>query len=454
MGAALVLVLIGFGALAAGILVGRYYVPDDRILKRTAKHSKAYMRAINHLLARNRDDAIDVLREVVSENVDEIEPYFALGALFRGRGEHERAIRVHQAIAIREGGSKTMRLRAKYELGLDFRRAGMPRRATRAMEEVLEDEPKHEGALRATQRAIELGDYDSAKRLLRDAQKMDEHSAHLLAAAAELASAKGNPKGATARLKQALEVSPDLAHFLVPGLVESCRQIVDAEGKPPEGTSPTDEELEELRATESARHAVVSLVEVLDSSGPSPHLQLAIAELRSGYDPVRALDDYRQVADQFPDLLPARVSAARLALASGDADEMRAELIALCSADGALGWASDGVWRCGNCGYRNAVFFWRCRECRRWGEIILDVGRQAQHVVRVPAPRERRELPRGGPTTALLGSASDALPEATLDSGLSEDELRTAGERRSFLGRVGGWFSGLRGKKEPKQLKD
>ena len=39
MGAALVLLLVGLGALAAGVLIGRYYVPDDRQLRRTARHA-------------------------------------------------------------------------------------------------------------------------------------------------------------------------------------------------------------------------------------------------------------------------------------------------------------------------------------------------------------------------------------------------------------------------------
>src|SRR5262252_2051895 len=149
MGAALVLLLVGFGALAAGVLIGRYYVPDDRQLRRTARHSRAYMRALNHLIARDHETVVRELRTVVEENVDEVEPYFALGAMFRTRGEHERAIRVHQALALRERDKRKLRQRAMYELGLDFRAAGMPRRATRAMEEVLLEEPNHLGALRA-----------------------------------------------------------------------------------------------------------------------------------------------------------------------------------------------------------------------------------------------------------------------------------------------------------------
>src|SRR5439155_25349612 len=149
MGAALVLLLVGFGAMAAGVLIGRYYVPDDRQLRRTAKHSRAYMRAVTHLIARDHETVVDELRTVVDENIDDVEPYFALGALFRSRGEHERAIRVHQALALRERDKRKLRTRAMYELGLDFRAAGMPRRATRALEEVLLEDPGHEGALRA-----------------------------------------------------------------------------------------------------------------------------------------------------------------------------------------------------------------------------------------------------------------------------------------------------------------
>ena len=95
MGAALILMLVGLGSIAAGVLIGRYYVPDDRQLRRTARHSRAYMRALSHLIARDHDTVVSELRTVVEENVEDVEPYFALGAMFRSRGEHERG--AHQA---------------------------------------------------------------------------------------------------------------------------------------------------------------------------------------------------------------------------------------------------------------------------------------------------------------------------------------------------------------------
>src|SRR5215208_2880275 len=220
MGTALVAILIGMGCLGAGILIGRYYVPDDRLLRRTARHARSFMRALSYLIARDHDTVINELRTVVEENIEDVEPYFALGAMFRSRGELERAIRVHQALAVRERDKRKLRQRAMYELGLDFRAAGMPRRATRAMEEVVVQEPGHEGALRvlaalyeeqarfneaaglwqrlgrrrgedtshrehhllvaAAQTALGREDLDSARQLLKTAQKHEE-SAHFFA---------------------------------------------------------------------------------------------------------------------------------------------------------------------------------------------------------------------------------------------------------------------------------
>lgn len=271
MGAALVLVLIGLGGLAVGLLVGRYYVPDDRQLRRSARHGRAYLRALAEALARDSEAALAELRKVVEENVDDPEPYFAMAALFRSRGEHERAIRVHQALALRERDRKKLKLRALYELGLDFRAAGMPRRATRAMEEVLEDEPAHEGALRAAaglyeeqgrwgdaaamwrrlakhrgepssprehhlriaaaQAAIGREDLDSARQWLKEARALPEgESPHFLVAAAELAAARGNPAGARDRLRQALRAAPRLVTYLWPPLLSAERTLAAERG--------------------------------------------------------------------------------------------------------------------------------------------------------------------------------------------------------------------------------
>jgi lipopolysaccharide biosynthesis regulator YciM len=512
--------LVGFGALAAGVLIGRYYVPDDRQLRRTARHSRAYMRALSHLIARDHDTVVTELRGVVEENVEDVEPYFALGAMFRSKGEHERAIRVHQALAVRERDKKKLRQRAMYELGLDFRAAGMPRRATRAMEEVLAEEPAHEGALRAlaalyeeqarfneaaglwarlgkrrnedttlrehhllvaaAQAALGRGDADSAKQLLKAAQRHHE-SAHFFAAAAELAAARGNHRGAKERLRQALIADPALAPHLLPGLIAAETGLINAESartkSSPALQLPAHDELDDeaaaeallvdesakllspstaLSTTKTPPHGVplvpdvkppltitervlADLTDIEAEVGPRLELALIRAQLVPPTDDKAAAELASALVIKFPDALAARVATARLALKGEDTPKLRAALEVLVADHGALSWAMRGRWQCAHCGHRPGPFSWRCGQCRRWNTLRMETGVEPPPL----PPRERRAAPRAPRPEALLGAAPDeSLPVATLDPGLSDDELARAGTRRSLLGRVGGWFSG------------
>lgn len=317
MGGALLLVLLGLGGLSIGVLIGRYYVPDDRQLRRAARHGRAYLRALSESLARDPEAALAELRNVVEENVEDPEPYFAMAALFRSRGEHERAIRVHQALALRERDRKKLRLRALYELGLDFRAAGMPRRATRAMEEVLADEPAHEGGLRAVaalyeeqgrwgdaasmwkrlaklrggpagsrehhlrvaaaQAAIGRGDLDSARQWLKEARGLPEgESPHFLVAAAELASARGNPAGARDRLRQALRAEPALVPYLWPALLTAERELAAERGLSDAVADELDDEAGEGRAAAASPALPAAATPALPAAA-SPALPAAVS---------------------------------------------------------------------------------------------------------------------------------------------------------------------------------
>ncbi len=464
---AVILMVLGLGGLAAGILVGRYYVPDDRALKRTARHAQSYVKTINLLLARDRDGAVDELKRVVAENVNDVEPYFALGALFRNRGEWERAIRVHQAISLREGTDSRIGLRAHYQLGLDFRAAGMPRRATRAMEDCVTEDPKLLGALRAlsglyeeqgrfaeaadaweriqkidgkgdrrrehhllcaaAQRAIEGDDLASAKRLLKDAHAIDASSPHLSVAGAELSAAKGDWKEVVAKLREALVMHPDMVSYLAEPLraAEFELQPDDTDESPEDGAT---------------RSAIALLEGVKDDHGYDPLLALAAAEMRVQVDDDDAQEDLYRLTEQNPQLLPARVAAARLALASGDSGQVNRELAALVGAEGVLESALEGSWRCARCNHVSEFFLWRCASCRDWGSMQRDMGGAAH--LSVQARRERRSERRS--ESMLL--SGDSLPLAALESGLSDEELRTqAGHKDSALGRAGKWLAGAVG---------
>ncbi len=115
----------GLGWLAARIDI-RHLVRESRALPRS------YFAGLNFLLNEQPDRAIDSFIEATSKDPQTVELQFALGNLFRRRGETDRAIQIHQALAAREDVRPEQRLNARLELGLDFLKAGLLDRAEEA----------------------------------------------------------------------------------------------------------------------------------------------------------------------------------------------------------------------------------------------------------------------------------------------------------------------------------
>lgn len=89
----------------------------------------AYFRGLNYLLNEESDRAIDAFVDVVRLDPEAAELHFALGSLFRRRGETDRAIRVHEHLAGRMDLAEKLRDQAQYELGQDYLKAGLLDRA-------------------------------------------------------------------------------------------------------------------------------------------------------------------------------------------------------------------------------------------------------------------------------------------------------------------------------------
>ncbi|HNK19646.1 MAG TPA: lipopolysaccharide assembly protein LapB, partial [Piscinibacter sp.] len=119
-------------AFALGWLASRF---DLRQWKREQKESpKAYYQGLNLLLNEQHDKAIDAFIEAVQHDPDTTELHFALGNLFRRRGEYERAVRVHEHLLKRADLPASERERAQHALAQDFMKAGLFDRAQQAFE--------------------------------------------------------------------------------------------------------------------------------------------------------------------------------------------------------------------------------------------------------------------------------------------------------------------------------
>ena len=128
-------VLLGLPlAFGLGWLASRFDVRQMRFENRQAP--KAYFRGLNFLLNEQQDQAIDAFIEAVQNDPDTSELHFALGNLFRRRGEYERAVRVHEHLLSRGDLSSADRARAQHALALDFLKAGLLDRAEAALQKL------------------------------------------------------------------------------------------------------------------------------------------------------------------------------------------------------------------------------------------------------------------------------------------------------------------------------
>lgn len=119
---------------ALGWLAARF---DFRqMLRETRTLPDSYFRGLNFLLNEQPDRAIDAFVEVAKLDPETTELHFALGSLFRRRGEMERAIRVHQSLLSRSDLPVAEREHAQHELAQDFLKAGMLDRAEGAFEQL------------------------------------------------------------------------------------------------------------------------------------------------------------------------------------------------------------------------------------------------------------------------------------------------------------------------------
>jgi len=109
-----------------------------QMMSETRSLPDSYFKGLNFLLNEEPDRAIDAFVEVAKLDPETTELHFALGSLFRRRGEMERAIRVHQSLLSRADLPAADRENAQFQIAQDFLKAGMLDRAEAAFEAVRE----------------------------------------------------------------------------------------------------------------------------------------------------------------------------------------------------------------------------------------------------------------------------------------------------------------------------
>src|SRR5690554_2200641 len=249
-----------------------------QMLSETRSLPKSYFKGLNFLLNEEPDRAIDAFIEVAKLDPETTELHFALGSLFRRRGEMERAIRVHHSLLARADLPAADREMAQHELAHDYLKAGMLDRAETAFMNVLDtryavdairsliriyesghewpqaidavkklralvDEPvpqlvhyqceraeaalaKSPPDLQAASSALDAADH--AADILGDKDHGHASKARIAMLRARLASINGNAEGQRAFLASVLSTSPEYGSLVGDDLLSCYRQLNQA----------------------------------------------------------------------------------------------------------------------------------------------------------------------------------------------------------------------------------
>ncbi len=363
-------VLLGFPiAFTLGWLASRLDLRQLRIENRQAP--KAYFKGLNFLLNEQQDQAIDAFIEAVQNDPDTSELHFALGNLFRRRGEYERAVRVHEHLMSRGDLSQPERERAQHALALDFLKAGLLDRAEAALRK-LEGTPFEEEArlallsiyersrdwANATQIADRLGDSTHGS--------FSTRQSHYLCEQANACVTTGDTATALDFLNQAVAMAP-----------ASARPLIDL-AKLQSQLGQGQDAFQTLRSLaiavpQALPLAANLLANVAQGIGEQPS---ALALLNAGYAQAPSIDLIEAIVKLEKDSLSARswyvthmereislVAASKWIAGEKLEDEHHHALV-----QRAMDQATKPLmrYRCAACGFEASQHFWHCPGCQAW----------------------------------------------------------------------------------------
>jgi lipopolysaccharide biosynthesis regulator YciM len=202
--------------LALPVFFGMGWVAARVDLKSLLSESRSlpssYFRGLNFLLNEQPDKAIESFLQVAKENPQTVELQFALGSLFRRRGEVDRAIRMHQDLVNREDLPDEERRAASLELSQDYFKAGLLDHAEQVLAKLAETHPSPEVHRHLLDIYIQEKDWekaiDAAKRLEASAKRnYQKEIANYYCELASTAHVHGRPAEALQHLDRALEAN-------------------------------------------------------------------------------------------------------------------------------------------------------------------------------------------------------------------------------------------------------
>jgi lipopolysaccharide assembly protein B len=369
----LLVIPVAFGL---GWVAARYDL--KHLLSESANLPRSYFRGLNFLLNEQPDQAIDAFIEVVKLDPETTELHFALGNLFRRRGETERAIRVHQNLLSREDLPSIERDHALVELGQDFLKAGLLDRA----EETFQTLQGGAHALAAQRALLTIFEIEKDwRKAIATAERIESMGAPALhkeisqfhCELAQEALQRKHPEDARKELALALKCNPqnvratilsgDVDMFAAQPQRALAHWLRVEEQNPAYLPLVAEKLMQAYAALGQAAQGAALLTRYVDQYPSNDLLDVAykhVAELR-GPDAAYALA--RTQMQKSPNLAGmTRLIEAQIA----NAEEPRKGELELMRSLIKQRTKNLPRYTCQNCGFRARLFYWQCPGCSGW----------------------------------------------------------------------------------------
>ncbi len=336
-----------------------------------------YFAGLNYLINEQPDRAVEVFTRMLDVDTETVEIHFALGSLFRRRGEVDRAIRIHQSILDRPNLEPAQREQALLELAVDYLRAGLLDRseqlflklttspahrvtALRSLTRIYEQQRDWRQAIAAhrqleasggeaqptaaahylcelAEAAYAQGSEEDARRLLREARREQRRFPRAALVRATIAQAAGDDALAVRLLTAALDREPMLLIEVLPRLRASSQRLGNQQAF---GAALSMPRRDARRQRELAQSLIIA--DVVDHP-------IALGIVREYVSSDGLLRDFVAplgAVDRLDDETLLRV----------------ARLLGRVLARGPR-------YQCSECGFASQTWFWQCPGCKSWDSL-------------------------------------------------------------------------------------
>ncbi|MGQ0428682.1 MAG: tetratricopeptide repeat protein [Gammaproteobacteria bacterium] len=363
------------GVLFLGGAIGFYAARKPRPSAVGAERLRGnYLEGVNFLVNEQPDRALEAFLRAAELDGDTVETHFALGSLYRRRGEVDRAIKIHQNIATRESLEPAQREQASFALAQDYLMAGMLDRAEKILEPLAASGAHRMAAMRKLMRIYEQEkDWLRAIEVFRELEKagrapQENAIAHYLCELAEDARSRGALDEARRHLRSARS---ERRRFTRGALVRADIAIE-------QGDFGLAERLLTAVLTQDAALAIevmprlVRLARAAGSEGEAAIARLVAARPDAGNEiavaaiMVDALE-FAPLEGRVRACLAQDASIAGLLLAAGrDPGALDAGAVREVASVLRRLAVTTPRYRCANCGFSSIDHFWQCPGCKFW----------------------------------------------------------------------------------------